>query len=106
LMTLTSFPQLVKYIGFTLNIFSVMSVVSLMIFRRRAGWQKLPVVSFAYPLIPVLFAVIGIWMTIQSLPQETTIALAGIATLVTGALVYHFTLRPRETTSPSAVETY
>lgn len=106
LMTLTPFPQLIKYIGFTLNIFAVLSVVSLMIFRRRPGWQKLPVVSFAYPLIPVLFAVIGIWMTIQSLPQETNVALAGIATLATGALVYHFTLRPRETAAVSSVETY
>ena len=54
-MTLTPFPQLAIYIGFTLNIFAVMSVASLMIFRRRKGWQKLRVVSFAYPLIPVVF---------------------------------------------------
>ena len=38
LMTLTPFPQLVVYIGFTLNFFAVMSVASLFWLRRsRAG---------------------------------------------------------------------
>ena len=37
LMTLTPFPQLVVYIGFTLNFFTVMSVVSLFLFRRQRG---------------------------------------------------------------------
>jgi len=40
-MTVTPFPQLAIYIGFTLNIFAVMSVASLMIFRRRKGWVRI-----------------------------------------------------------------
>jgi APA family basic amino acid/polyamine antiporter len=105
LMTLTPFPQLVIYIGFTLNIFAVMSVVSLLMFRRRAGWQKLRVVSFAYPLFPVVFILVGVWMTIQGLQLKPYISLAAVVTLVTGALVYHFRLRPRARITPS-VETY
>ena len=35
LMTLTPFPQLVIYIGIHVKIFAVMSVASLMMFRRR-----------------------------------------------------------------------
>ena len=37
---MTPFPQLVNYIGFTLNFFAVMSVASLVLFRRQPGWQK------------------------------------------------------------------
>ena len=48
LMTLTPFPQLVIYIGFSLTFFTVMSVASLFIFRRKPGWQKLRPVSFAF----------------------------------------------------------
>ena len=55
LMTMTPFPQLVVYIGFSLNFFAVMSVASLLLFRHRAGWQKLRLVSFCYPLFPSLF---------------------------------------------------
>ena len=44
--------NLLLYIGLLLNFFAVLSVASLFIFRKRPGWQKLGVVSFAYPLIP------------------------------------------------------
>jgi len=105
LMTLTPFPQLAIYIGFTLNVFAVMSVAALMIFRRRAGWQKLRVVSFAYPLIPVVFLLVGVWMIIRGVQFKPMISLAAAVTLATGALVYHFRLRARETPAPT-VETY
>jgi len=105
LMTLTPFPQLVVYIGFTLNFFAVMSVASLLIFRRRAGWQKLRVVSFAYPLIPVAFLVVGLWMTIQGIQLKPLVSLATVVTIVTGALVYHIRLRSHDRAG-STVETY
>jgi APA family basic amino acid/polyamine antiporter len=105
LMTLTPFPQLVIYIGFTLNVFAVMSVASLMIFRGRKGWQKLRVVSFAYPLIPVTFLLVGVWMIIRGVQFKPLISLAAAVTLVTGALVYHFRLRVRHAPAPT-VETY
>jgi APA family basic amino acid/polyamine antiporter len=105
LMTLTPFPQLVVYIGITLNFFTVMSVISMFLFRRRPGWQKLRVVSFAYPLFPVLFILVGAWMTYQGIVLKPYIALATGVTLATGALVYHLRLRSRPPESP-AVETY
>jgi APA family basic amino acid/polyamine antiporter len=105
LMTLTPFPQLVVYIGFTLNFFAVMSVASLLIFRRRPGWQKLRVVSFAYPLVPVAFLMVGLWMTIQGIQLKPLVSLATVVTIVTGALVYRIRLRTRERAG-STVETY
>jgi APA family basic amino acid/polyamine antiporter len=105
LMTLTPFLQLIQYIGITLTFFAAMSVASLFIFRRRPGWQKLRVVSFAYPLFPVLFILVGIWITYQGIVLKPYIALATGLTLATGALVYHLRLRSRTPDSP-AVETY
>ena len=104
-MTLTPFPQLVNYIGFTLNFFAVMSVASLLLFRRRAGWQKLRVVSFAYPLFPVAFLLVGVWMIVQGIQLKPYISLAAVVTVVTGALVYHWRIRSRTPQAP-AVETY
>jgi APA family basic amino acid/polyamine antiporter len=105
LMTLTPFPQLVVYIGMTLNFFTVMSVISMFLFRRRPGWQKLRIVSFAYPLFPVMFILVGAWMTYQGIVLKPYIALATGVTLGTGALVYHLRLRSRAPDHP-AVETY
>jgi APA family basic amino acid/polyamine antiporter len=105
LMTVTPFPQLVVYIGFSLNFFAVMSVASLFFLRRRPGWQKLRVVSFCYPLMPALFLVVGVWMTVQGLQLKPYISLATVITIATGALVYHWRWKPRPAPTP-AVETF
>jgi APA family basic amino acid/polyamine antiporter len=105
IMTLMPFLQLMQYIGITLNFFAAMSVASLFIFRRRPGWQKLRVVSFCYPLFPVLFILVGAWVTIQGIMLIPYIALGTGLTIGTGALVYHWRLRSRPP-DPPAVETY
>jgi len=94
-MTLTPFPQLIVYIGFSLNFFAVLSVASLFVLRRRSGWQKLRVVSFAFPLLPVIFVLVGLWMTIYGVMLEPKVSLAAIGTIAMGALVYHFRLKDR-----------
>ena len=89
LMTLAPFRDLIVYIGFTLNFFAVMSVASLFIFRGRPGWKKLRVVNFAYPLMPVIFLIIGIWMTYQGIQRQPWTTVAAAVTVGTGALFYH-----------------
>ncbi len=89
----TPFPQLIVYIGFTLNFFAVLAVASLFRFRRRAHWIKLPAVSFAYPLVPALFVAIGLWMTMEGILQKPVISFFSIATLATGAAAHRIYLR-------------
>jgi hypothetical protein len=81
-------------------------VASLFIFRRREGWNKLRVVSFAYPLFPVLFMLVGAWMTYQGVMLKPYISLATVATLAAGAAVYHLRLKSRPVAPPPVVETY
>jgi APA family basic amino acid/polyamine antiporter len=92
-MTLTPFPQLVVYIGLVLNFFAVMSTASLFIFRRRPDWQRLRVVSFAWPLVPATFIVVGLWMTVYGLTLEPMVSGAAVLTMLVGAVVYHFRVR-------------
>jgi APA family basic amino acid/polyamine antiporter len=105
LMTMTPFPQLVVYIGFTLSFFTAMGVASLFYFRRQPGWKKLPMVSFCYPLFPVLFLIPEVWMVIWGIQLKPMISLATVVTMVTGALVYHFRIRARAPEVPE-VESY
>jgi APA family basic amino acid/polyamine antiporter len=95
LMTATPFPNLVVYIGFTLNFFAVMSVGSLFLFRRRPEWQKMSVVSFAFPLLPAAFVLLGLWMTAYGMMLEPKVSLAAVVTIAAGAAVYRFRIRPR-----------
>jgi basic amino acid/polyamine antiporter, APA family len=92
LLSVTPFPQLVIYIGFLLNFFAVLSVGSLFLLRRRPGWRKLRVVSFAYPVFPLLFVAVGAWMTFRGIELKPWVSLAAAVTVVTGALVYHLRL--------------
>lgn len=95
LMTTSSFVNLMFYVGIMLNFFGVMSVASLFVFRRRAGWRKLGVVSFAYPLVPVFFILVGTWMTLVGFTFEPLVSSIAAITVVTGALAYHARFRKR-----------
>jgi APA family basic amino acid/polyamine antiporter len=106
LLSVTPFLQLVTYIGFMLNFFAVLSVGSLFLLRRRPGWRKLGVVSFAYPLLPVLFVAVGLWMTFYGVQLKPWVSLAAVVTIATGALVYHLRLKSHHADKTPAVETY
>jgi basic amino acid/polyamine antiporter, APA family len=95
LMTMTSFPQLVIYIGFSLTFFTVLSVASLFVFRRRPGWQRLRAVNFCYPLIPAAYLLVGTAMILYGVIWQPTASLAALATIGAGAAIYHFGLRSR-----------
>jgi APA family basic amino acid/polyamine antiporter len=95
-LTLTPFPQLIIYIGFTLNFFAAMAVGSLFLFRRRPGWRCLPAVSFGFPATPAISLTIGIWMAWEGFRLRPAISLTAVGVLAMGALVYFFQNRKRK----------
>jgi basic amino acid/polyamine antiporter, APA family len=95
LMTLTPFPDLIVYIGFTLTFFAVMAVSSLFVFRRRPEWQKVRAVSWAFPLVPVAFILVGVWTIGYGIMLQPGVSAAAVLTIGAGAVVYHFRLRPQ-----------
>lgn len=95
LMTLVNFGNLMTYIGYLLNLFAMLAVASLLWLRRRPDWRRLPAVSFAFPLVPMLFVVPGVWLVIAGLRFAPLISAAAAATLVSGALVYRWRVLPK-----------
>lgn len=89
LMTTSSFANLMFYVGFALNFFAVMSVASLFVFRKRPGWKRIGAVSFAYPLVPLFFILVGFWMTVFGMTFKPIVSLIAAATVGAGAIVYH-----------------
>ncbi|MBM3786453.1 MAG: amino acid permease [Acidobacteria bacterium] len=94
-MCLTPFRDLMFYVGFLLNAFSALAVGSLFVFRRRAGWQRMPVVSFAWPLLPVFFLVTSIWVAGSGLMMRPVVSITALATVAVGAIVYKVFLAPK-----------
>ena len=96
LMTLTPFPDLVIYIGMSLTLFTVLSVGSLFVFRRsRPGWQRLRALDFAWPLIPVLYILVGTVMMLYGIGTHPIASVTAMATVGVGALIYHAGIRGR-----------
>lgn len=87
-MTVTPLPRLMEYIGFTLSLFTALGVASLFRFRRQPGWRKLGAVSFAWPLIPVLFLIPETWIVLWGVQLKPLISLAGVLTIATGAIAF------------------
>lgn len=83
---------LIQYVGFTLYLFTALSVLALFKFRRRAGWKRSKWVSFAYPVIPLAYVLMNVWVMYFSWNQA---AMWSLITVLAGALVYHFYIRQR-----------
>jgi APA family basic amino acid/polyamine antiporter len=93
-MTVTPFPELVVYIGFSLTLFTVLSVTSIFVFRRkRAGWQKLHALNFGWPLIPAAYILVGTCMMGYGVVWQPRASLTALATVGLGALVYRYGVR-------------
>jgi hypothetical protein len=66
-----------------------LSVASVFVFRRsRPNWTRLPAVSFAYPLIPLLYILVGTCMMVYGFIGQPVPAFAAFGTVIAGALVY------------------
>jgi APA family basic amino acid/polyamine antiporter len=93
-MTVTPFPELVVYIGFSLTLFTVLSVASVFVFRRRrVGWQRLKALEFAWPLIPASYILVGTCMMVYGVVWQPRASLTALATVGVGALVYRYGVR-------------
>jgi len=103
LMTATPFRELVMYIAMSLTLFTVLSVASVFVFRRkRPGWQRLRALNFAWPLIPASYILVGICMVVFGFSQHPWASLTAFATVGIGALVYHFGIREAGQAVPPA----
>jgi APA family basic amino acid/polyamine antiporter len=82
------FNTLLIYIGFTLNIFAALTVLSL--FRlRREGRSRIKI-CVGYPIPPLIFLGFTIWMTVWSIQEQPVAAFYGVLTLASGYILYLF----------------
>src|SRR6266404_2750564 len=88
LLLTRSFELVVIYIQFSLLLCSLLAVVGVIVLRTKRPEIARPYRLWAYPLPPIIFAVITLWMMFYLLRWKTTESLAGLATAVVGLLLY------------------
>lgn len=93
LIVLPTFRDLLIYIGFTLYLFTALSVLGLFRLRRQPGWKKFIWLDRSYPLIPLLYVAMSGWVLVFSIRAAPAASAMALATVVTGALAWHLKVR-------------
>jgi APA family basic amino acid/polyamine antiporter len=84
----STFEQVIIFIGFTLNLFTFLTVLGVMIVRKKHPELPRPYKTLGYPLVPVLFLLINVWILVYGLLYRPKESLAGISITAVGLLVY------------------
>ncbi len=91
LLLTRSFESVVQYTQFSLLLCSLFTVLGVMVLRATRPGIARPYRVWAYPMPPIIFAVITLWMMFYLLRWKTTESLAGLATALVGLLLYFCT---------------
>ena len=90
-----SYNKLLIYIGFTLSLFAMLTVIGMMIFRIK-GPPSETYQTFGYPLTPLLFIFGNMWIIYFSVRSRPAPALAGLLTILCGIGVYYYFNRKKK----------
>jgi len=85
-----SFEFVVIYIQFALLLCSLLTVVGVIVLRMTHPELPRPYRVWAYPLPPLIFATIAIWMMVYLLRSNPTETLFALATMSGGFVLYFF----------------
>ncbi|MBX3174857.1 MAG: amino acid permease [Gemmatimonadaceae bacterium] len=94
LIVTASFEQVLAYAGIVLNLMNLLAVAGLMRMRRREPGLERPFRTPLYPVVPLAFAALSVWMIGFTVWQRPVIILAALGTLAIGSGLYSLTLRP------------
>src|SRR5213082_713016 len=88
LLLTRSFESVVQYTQFSLLLCSLLAVLGVIVLRAVRPNISRPYRVWLYPLPPIIFAAITIWMMIYLLRSKTSESVAGIGTAIAGFLLY------------------
>ncbi|MEP6585167.1 MAG: amino acid permease, partial [Candidatus Udaeobacter sp.] len=78
-----------RYTQFSLLLCSLLAVLGVIVLRFTRPEIRRPYRVWLYPIPPVVFSIITIWMMFYLLRSHTAESLAGLATALSGLLLYY-----------------
>ena len=91
LVITSSFESLITYVGFTLNLFTFLTVFGIFILRYKHKHVETSYKTFLYPITPLLFLLIILWILINIMINRPQESLFGLGTVVLGIIFYFLT---------------
>jgi APA family basic amino acid/polyamine antiporter len=95
LVVVSSFQEIIQYISVSLSFFSILTVMAIFRLRKTHSAEKRAFRIPLYPLPPLLFIAVSLWMMAFVLVTSPLILLYVAATLVPGAALYFWAKRDR-----------
>jgi APA family basic amino acid/polyamine antiporter len=83
-----SFESVIQYTQFSLLLCSLLAVLGVMVLRARRPEIARPCRVWAYPLPPIIFIAVTLWVMFYLLYSKPIQSLAGVATALVGLLLY------------------
>lgn len=83
-----TFDALLTYIGVTLALGNALTVVGVLVLRRREPELPRPYRTLGYPFTPILFSAMTTWVIVQSVRERPLVALVSGGTLAAGAFTW------------------
>ena len=89
LMVITaSFDQLLLYIGVTLSLFAMLTVIGMMFLRAKGLHLKSPYRTFGYPITPIFFVLFNLWMIVFCIKDNLMVSVMSAGTIACGVIVF------------------
>ena len=89
-----TFQRVLIYTQFSLLLSSFLTVLGLIVLRIREPKLERPYKVWAYPITPIVFLAITLWMMVYVILDKTTESLLGLMTVIAGLILYFFTREP------------
>ncbi len=105
LVITSSFETVVTYLGFTLTLSSFITVLGVFVHRFRYPDMPRPYQTWGYPVTPIIFLLISLWMLIFTFQGKPMESLAGLGTICLGLPVYFIAAKNQLVSSESQIST-
>jgi APA family basic amino acid/polyamine antiporter len=96
LLLTTTFTLVLIYIQFTLLLCSFLTVLGMMILRVTHRGLPRPIRTWGYPLTPLLFLGICLFMMLHVIKTKPMESIAGLATMLSGLAIYIISTKKAE----------
>ena len=89
LVYFSSFKDIIEYVGITLSIFSLLTIVGVFILRKRKLATENTVKTWGYPITPIIFILFTLWMLVYFVWSDPWKLVASLATMVPAVIIYY-----------------
>ena len=88
---ISSFKEIIEYMGITLSLFSLLTVLGLFVLRNKKKQNKNTVKAWGYPVTPFVFILCTSWMIFYFVKNDPKVIIWSLLTIIPALPIYFLT---------------